>query len=105
MRGQTSSDGGEWNLIGRWSFFCEAKDFRIVRDTEYHDSWEDYPIWSKDIWVQEDSRKFIALHYKDQFPSGVEIHWRAVAYCHNFTGPLRNLEDGFYQGRDKTFTL
>ena len=94
------------HFYGGWSPFCEAKDFMVVIDTQYHDNWENYSkrISGDYYSVSHKIRIFLAVCYLNEIPQNTVIHWRAVAYCYDFKGPLRGLEDGFYQGEDKTFS-
>jgi hypothetical protein len=90
------------DLTGHWSLLCKAKDFKIVYDKETHDNWEDYNH-IRTAGSNEHYRVFSISLFQRDVDYGVTYYWRAVAYCYDFKGRFRNLEEGIYQTEEQTF--
>ena len=87
---------------GQWSVFCKASDQCFVYDSRSHETWEDYRVI-----VKADMINHITKRWKSELLEllfGVTYYVRVIAYCYNFWGPLKNFEDGWYQGEELSFT-
>jgi hypothetical protein len=87
---------------GEYSFFCDARSRKIAYDNESHENWEDYEYIDSAIdstWYR--NHFYIFLYH---LPSKVKYYFRAVAYCFNFRGPLKDFKEGWYQGEEVSFT-
>ena len=81
--------------------FCKASSTMFVYDTESHENWEDYN-YSIGVTPSKPYR-FTAGIRDDQVQHHITYYFRAVAYCYDFWGPLRNYEEGYYAGMELTF--
>ena len=91
------------SLNGRIAFpFCKANNTMFVYDTESHENWEDYNFT---IEADISGARFAVRIFDDEVEHYKTHYFRAVAYCYDFKGPLRNYEEGYYAGIEKTFYI
>jgi hypothetical protein len=96
-------DDNSVSLHGRFAYpLCNANNTKFVYDTESHENWEEYQFTiGADIYKEHFSVRISAddlIHYKTYY-------FRAVAYCYNFKGPLKDYEEGYYSGIELTFYI
>ena len=91
--------------LGGSASYCEFKSQRIVIDTVEH---SEYYYYAHSYPATKLGRAFWAIIDLNDFEPNVTYHYRAVAYCYNFTRPnplYPEFQTDFYAGDDKTFSL
>ena len=91
-------------LWGYWSIFCNVEGvIKIAWDSESHENWENYSHIEV-CEVQFELREFyLFLKMYEDIQPDTDYYYRAVAYCYDFIGTLRDFEDGIYQSKERTF--
>jgi hypothetical protein len=86
---------------GFYSHYCKVEDPHFVYDTESHEHWTEYRYTRKSA-IHDPITGYFRCDFNG-LKSHQDYYTRAVVYCYDCWGPLRNYEDGWYQGEEFYF--
>jgi hypothetical protein len=81
-----------------------AKNHTFVYDTEPHEYWENYSFAIEGRLHPNEPNFYAKLHFSD-IQHDITYYLREVAYYYDFKKSFEDYEDGYYQGKEKTFII
>ena len=84
-----------------YSHYCKIKNPHFVYDTESRENWEEYRF-TEECDLIDPTTGYFRCEFMN-LTSRVIYYTRAVVFCYDFWGPLKDYENGCYQGEEFYF--